>query len=217
MRHFLNGYRRVLPHRGGSRPVNHSLTYFKNVQLPLSALLGTLEKPDDQRKSFLNLISRVAIGTIAIGSLGIPALQVASYIAAKYSMRRTITDSMGVTKPIISFQTQKGPILIAIAQSFVMKAFHEVSIKNFMEKTDDPRIQHAIATILKVVMMQHSQAANFGLGDRCGAQGLFEVNQLSVMSVSQLFNHLVHGLPKLCFSPTCEGLPLLKGIYWSFQ
>jgi len=156
MRHFLNGYRRVLPHRGGSRPVNHSITYFNNVQLPLSALLGTLEKPDDQRKSFLNLISRVAIGTIAIGSLGIPALQVASYIAAKYSMRRTITDSMGVTKPIISFQTQKGPILIAIAQSFVMKAFHEVSIKNFMEKTDDPRIQHAIATILKVVMMQHS-------------------------------------------------------------
>jgi len=62
-----------------------------------------------------------------------------------------------------------------------MKAFHEVSIKNFMEKTDDPRIQHAIVTILKVVMMQHSQAANFGLGDRCGAQGLFEVNQLSVI------------------------------------
>ncbi|KAJ3572734.1 hypothetical protein NP233_g2896 [Leucocoprinus birnbaumii] len=172
---------KVLPHRGGSRPLNHSLTYFNNVRLPMSALLGSLEKPKDQRASFLGLISRVAVGTIAIGSLGVPALQVASYIAARYSMRRTITDSKGLIKPIISFQTQKGPILTALAQSFVMKAFHEAAIRVFKEKNQDFNVQHAIATILKVVMMQHGQAANLGLGDRCGAQGLFEANQLSVM------------------------------------
>ncbi|KAL9708582.1 hypothetical protein Ac2012v2_008264 [Leucoagaricus gongylophorus] len=172
---------KVLPHRGGSRPVNHSLTYFNNVRLPTSALLGTLAKPKDSRTSFLSLISRVAVGAIAIGSLGVPALQVASYIAAKYSMRRIVTDSTGLIKPIMSFQTQKGPILIALAQSFVMKAFHEVAVKKFMEKTHDFYVQHAISTILKVVMMQHGQTANLGLGDRCGAQGLFEANQLSVM------------------------------------
>ena len=150
----------------------------------MSALLGTLAKPKDLRASFLSLISRVAVGAIAIGSLGVPALQVASYIAAKYSMRRTVTDSTGLIKPIMSFQTQKGPILTALAQSFVMKAFHEVAVRKFMEKTQDFYVQHAVSTILKVVMMQHGQTANLGLGDRCGAQGLFEANQLSVMFVS---------------------------------
>lgn len=150
----------------------------------MSALLGTLAKPKDLRASFLSLISRVAVGAIAIGSLGVPALQVASYIAAKYSMRRTVTDSTGLIKPIMSFQTQKGPILTALAQSFVMKAFHEVAVREFMEKTQDFYVQHAVSTILKVVMMQHGQTANLGLGDRCGAQGLFEANQLSVMFVS---------------------------------
>ncbi|KAF8903470.1 acyl-CoA dehydrogenase NM domain-like protein, partial [Gymnopilus junonius] len=172
---------KVLPHRGGSRPVNHSLTYFNSVRLPMTALLGTLERPRDARTSFLSLISRVTVGTVAIGSLGVPALQVSSYIAAKYSLRRTITDSKGFTKPIISLRTQKAPILIALAQAFVMKAFHTNAVKVFMDKRRDVRVRCAIATILKVVMMQHGQAANLGLGDRCGAQGLFEANQLSVV------------------------------------
>ncbi|KAF8903477.1 acyl-CoA dehydrogenase NM domain-like protein [Gymnopilus junonius] len=169
---------KVLPHRGGSHPVNHSLTYFNNVRLPMTALLGPLEKPQDPRTSFLSLISRVAVGTIAIGSLGVPALQVASYIAAKYSLRRTITDSKGLTIPIISLRTQQAPILIALAQAFVMKAFQAAAVKVFMNQSLDFRVRHAVATIMKVVVMQHSKAASLGLGDRCGAQGLFEINQL---------------------------------------
>lgn len=66
-----------------------------------------------------------------------------------------------------------------------MKAFYQAAVKNFMEKTQDIRVRHAFGTILKVIMMQHGQAANLGLGDRCGAQGLFEANQLSVIFVSE--------------------------------
>ena len=190
---------RVLPHRGGSRTVDHSLTYFDDVRLPKTALLGTLEKPKDARASFLSLISRVAVGTIAIGSLGVPGLQVTSYIAAKYSLRRTVTDSKGGIKPIISFRTQKTPILIAIAQAYVLKAFHEAAVKTFMDEKLDFRVRHAVAAILKVVMMQHGQAASLGLSDRCGAQGLFESNQLSVIFVRQdLFQVTFHLTTLLC-------------------
>lgn len=139
--------------------------------------------------SFLSLISRVAVGTIAIGSLGVPALQVASHIAAKYSLRRTIIDSQGIVKPIISLRTQQAPIMIALAQAFVMKAFHQAAVKLFMNENLDIRVRHAVATIMKVVMMQHSQNANLGLGDRCGAQGLFKTNQLFSIFVS-LFSAL---------------------------
>jgi hypothetical protein len=95
-----------------------------------------------------------------------------------------------MTKQIISFRTQKIPILTALAQSFVMQALHQVAIPLFMNPMLDPRVRQGIAAIVKVVMMQHGQAANLGLSDRCGAQGLFSVNQLSAMFVSS--TNLLH-------------------------
>lgn len=176
--------RRVLPQRGGSRPMNHSLTYFHRTRLPYSALLGSPEKPVDLKMAFFHNISRVAVGTIAIGSLGVPALQVASFIAAKYSLRRTVVDNGGCRQPIMGFRTQKTPIVTAVAQSFVMQALHARAVSLFRDENLDYRVRHAVASILKVVMIQHAQAAHLTLGDRCGAQGLFEVNQLTAMHVS---------------------------------
>lgn len=172
---------RVLPPRGGSRPINHSLTYFNHVRLPPTALLGSIRRPKDPRASFFSKIYRVAIGTIALSSLGVPSLQVGSYIAARYSLRRHVVDANGVSKPIISFQTQKQPILTAVAQSFVLQAMHKGAVSRFMDHSLDPRVRHAIATVHKVIMIQTAQWANFVLGDRCGAQGLFEANQLPAM------------------------------------
>ena len=179
---------RVLPPCGGSRPLNHSLTYFNHVRLPPTALLGSIKKPADPRASFFTKIYRVAVGTIALSSLGIASLKVASYIAAKYSLRRHVVDAAtGVSKPIISFQTQKQPILTAVAQAFVLQAMHKQAVAWFMDAALDPRVRHAIATVHKVTMIQTAQAANFTLGDRCGAQGLFEANQLPSMHVRASF------------------------------
>ncbi|CAA7262230.1 unnamed protein product [Cyclocybe aegerita] len=170
---------KVLPHRGGSRHINHSLTSFNKVRLPYTSLLCEIDKPQDPRTAFFKALSSVAIGTMAIGSLGVPALQVASYIAARYSLRRKVIDTFtGKASPIINFRTQKTPVLTALAQSFVMQAFQEATAKVFTH-TKDIRVCHAVGAIMKIVMMQHGQAANLGLSDRCGAQGLFSVNQLT--------------------------------------
>jgi alkylation response protein AidB-like acyl-CoA dehydrogenase len=163
--------------------VNHSLTSFHNVRIPYSALLGTAAKPTDLRTAFFANIARVAVGTIAIGSLGLPALQVSAFIAAKYSNRRIVVDAEGTRKPIMAFQTQKIPILTALAQSFVMQAFHDKAVSIFCQTGLDHGVRHAMACILKAVMIEHAQRANLTLGDRCGAQGLFEVNQLTAMHV----------------------------------
>jgi acyl-CoA oxidase len=114
----------------------------------------------------------------------VPALKVSSTLAARYSLRRVVLDHRdGTPRPIISFQTQKTPIVTAIAQSFVMEAFHHWAVGVF-KAAQDYRVKHAIATILKVTMVDLAQASNLTLGDRCGAQGLFEVNQLAAMHVS---------------------------------
>ena len=180
------------------------------------ALLGSLEKPKDFRASFFGKIYRVAIGTIALSSLGVPSLQAASYIAARYSLRRHVADSNGVSKPIISFQTQKQPILTAVAQSFVLQAMHKRAITWFMDPSLDPRVRHAVATVNKVTMIQTAQWANLTLGDRCGAQGLFEVNLLSAMHVRRLYFVRLSLLASLIciYSLRCGALQLLRVTFW---
>jgi acyl-CoA oxidase len=187
------------------------------VRLPPTALLGSIKKPVDPRGAFFSKIYRVAIGTIALSSLGIPSLQVASYIASRYSQRRYVVDASGISKPIISFQTQKQPILTAVAQSFVLQAMHKQAVAWFMDPVLDPRVRHAVATVHKVAMIQAAQAANLTLGDRCGAQGLYEANQLSAMHVSYLSQTpLYAGLKVFIRSPTCVESLSPRETCWEF-
>ncbi|KAJ6624206.1 acyl-CoA dehydrogenase NM domain-like protein [Mycena sp. CBHHK59/15] len=172
---------KLLPPRGGSHPLNHSITYFRKVRLPKSALLGSPSKPKNVRLVFFSSIFRVAVGTLALGSQGLSALQMATYIAAKYSHRRTVINNDGREHAIITFRTQHTPIVMALAQSYVMKALHHVATRIFSHPTADGRIRHGVATVLKVVMINHAQRSLLELTERCGAQGLFEVNQLSTM------------------------------------
>ncbi|KAJ7691743.1 acyl-CoA dehydrogenase NM domain-like protein [Mycena rosella] len=172
---------KLLPQRGGSHPLNHSITYFHRVRLPSEALLGNRLKPKDPRLSFFTGIFRVAVGTLVLGSQGISALQVAAYITAQYSQRRTVTNNDGVQQPIIEFRTQHTPIVTALAQAYVLNALHQVVTRIFSLPTADGPIRHGIATILKVVTINHAQRSLLDLMERCGAQGLFEMNQLSAM------------------------------------
>jgi hypothetical protein len=139
----------------------------------------------------------------------VPSLQVASYIAARYSLRRHVTDANGVSRPIISFQTQKQPILTAVAQAFVLQEMHAQAVAWFTDAALDPRVRHAVATIHKVTMIQTAQAANIALGDRCGAQGLFATNQLAAMHVRETSSEHTMAvlLTRSFFSLACAGSP----------
>ncbi|KAK0468077.1 acyl-CoA dehydrogenase NM domain-like protein [Desarmillaria tabescens] len=170
---------RYLSQRGGNTPLTHSITYFDHVRIPAYSLLGKISGPVNHRSSFFEAICRVPYGTLALSSLGVPALQIMSTICARYSMRRTVLNNEEIQKPIISFRTQQVPILTALAQAYVMRALFDASIKLFTDVSLDFRVRHAIATATKSVMVCHTQAAALELGERCGAQGLFEINQIS--------------------------------------
>lgn len=65
-----------------------------------------------------------------------------------------------------------------------MQALHRMAVRIFTYPKTPYSTRHGIASIVKVVMLHHAQMANLTLGDRCGAQGLFEYNQLAGMHVS---------------------------------
>lgn len=131
----------------------------------------------------MSAIWRVAIGSIALGSVLVPVMKVYATIAALYSLRRTVVGRQNVPTPIFSFRTQQLPIFTAIAQTMVLEAFQRWAVTIFTDDTLDPRVRHGIAICLKAVMVQHSQAANLALSERCGAQGLMDYNQFPIIFV----------------------------------
>jgi acyl-CoA oxidase len=133
------------------------------------------------------VIWRVHIGTLALSTCAVPCLRVAAYAVGKYSLRRTVADRDGKRVPIASFRTQQRPILHAISQYFVLDAFANDAAKKYMKYVaKDPRVSHGIATALKSVMIQHGQMSLSSLAERCGAQGLFEHNQVIELLVRDM-------------------------------
>jgi acyl-CoA oxidase len=178
-------YSRILLSRGGSHPVDHALTFFRFVRLPRWAMLGETEPPANRRDAFFSSISRVISGTLSMGAFGVSAIELSSHIGAKYSQRRTVTDAMtGSRVPILSFSTQFTPVLSAVAYAIVFRAYANAAREAFVSPDSSLTQKHCGAAIFKATVMKHAKSIPLELGDRCGAQGLFGVNQLSAAHVS---------------------------------
>jgi acyl-CoA oxidase len=176
---------RLLPPRGGSNPVNHSITSFDRVRLPASALLGSSESSTTPRLDFLLSIWRVAVGSLALAATGVSLLKVSSTIGALYSQRRTVGNAAtGHAEPILKFRTQQIPVLTSIAHAMVLDTYFQWTVTNFVNADEDMRVRHGLAACYKVVSLQLSQAAASTISERCGAQGLFQHNMLTTLQVS---------------------------------
>ncbi|KAJ6563118.1 acyl-CoA dehydrogenase/oxidase [Mycena vulgaris] len=171
---------RNLPLRANSAPVNHCLTSFDRVALPSWALLGEMEVLGPPRLHFLASIWRVAVGALALTSILIPCFEISSHVALRYSLRRMVRSNDGALVPIFSFRTQQIPVVTAIAQAVVLRAFYQQAVKFFVDDGYSSFVRHGIATAFKVVVIRDFLASQGALSERCGAQGLFGYNQLIV-------------------------------------
>ncbi|KAI0633864.1 acyl-CoA dehydrogenase NM domain-like protein [Trametes polyzona] len=171
---------KLLPFRGGSAPVTHSITTFRNVRLPRGALLGSLDKPADLHANLMNIIERITVGTIALGCIALTFTQCYATIGTMYSLRRRI-GSPTRNMPILNFRTQQAPILAAASNAYVMQALQRWAVAQFCDKGLDWRVRQGIAAIFKAVMSQHAQQGAMGVSERCGAQGLFAHNQMTCL------------------------------------
>jgi len=156
------------------------MTRFDHVQLPSTALLTTLDRAEDRRAEFFHDIWRVIVGSLSLAGALIPGLRVISFIAGKYSLRRTVTDaSTGLPRPIISFSTQYIPVMSAVADTFVLIPFVKSAHAAFTDPKHGPEMKHFLAAVSKVTLFERSLKNVTALGDRCGAQGLLQANQFN--------------------------------------
>lgn len=165
-------------------PVNHAITHFNHVRLPPTALLTTPHRAEDHRAEFFQNIWRVIVGTMSLASFQATGLRVISCIAGRYSLRRKVTDaSTKLPRPIISFSTQYIPVMTAVANAFVSAAFMRSIHVAFTDSKQGPGMKHFIAAVSKVTMFERASKDAASLGDRCGAQGMLQANQINTFMV----------------------------------
>ncbi|THU80457.1 acyl-CoA dehydrogenase NM domain-like protein [Dendrothele bispora CBS 962.96] len=170
---------RKLPPRDDSDTVNHSLTSFNHVKLPLTALLGNIDKPSSDRTQFLSVIKRVTIGTFIVAGVAIPSLQLAVYTAAKYSQRRKLQVAAPKPYALWNLKTQQVPILYGFVDSVVFKALVEKVVPKFRDPITEGDLLRAYAAICKILFYKHHQKIVETLIGRMGAQGVFRYNGLT--------------------------------------
>jgi len=175
---------RPLPTPLGNKPMGYCITTFNHVQLPVTSLLGELNPTLNPRIHFLSEIWRIGVGSVCLTSVVIPSLKVAAYITAEYSKRRTISGPSGTMVPIISFRTQQAPIIHALSQAIVLEAFFKDIRHSFTNRSLENITQrNALSTIFKAVAIAHWRQTSMNLADRCGAQGLFQHNEIIALQV----------------------------------
>ncbi|KLO15455.1 acyl-CoA dehydrogenase NM domain-like protein [Schizopora paradoxa] len=201
---------RRLPGRPGTETLDLAITSFNHVLLPHSALLGSHDKPTDPKQNFLSCIHRAEVGSLSMSLVAIPALSVSAYIAAKYSLSRTIPSPSG-TSSLWSLRTQQIPILRAFAQVAVMKAFAREAICLYKDYKLDHRVRAGIATCVKAFFVQQSQESLVELSEACGAQGLFFHDQITSVQLAMRGMFIAEGdMLALCIRLASE---LLIGRY----
>lgn len=168
----------MLPVRTGSKPLDHTITTFSHVQLPFSALLGSLEMPANERNNFLSVTGRIGVGSLALTMGLTPMLKRSVFVAGKYSIKRQILGSKDKPVSIISLRTQQQPILHALATIAVLEAYTQESISFFQDPTLEPAVRYGIVAAFKAVVVQATHSALYSLTERCGARGLYAENHI---------------------------------------
>ncbi|KAK1656543.1 acyl-CoA dehydrogenase/oxidase [Colletotrichum godetiae] len=184
---------RVLPVRPGTKPLDHSITTFSNVQLPASALLGSSARAEDERAEFLDQIWRVSVGTLSLSIMGVSALKVAACITAVYSERRKVgAGKHGKVVPIMSFSTQQRPILKALAFGEVLHAYAQWTVREFTNPDTTADVRRGLATAFKALVVRSSRLL-VELAERCGWQGLYAYNQINELGSTFQGNSVAEG------------------------
>ncbi|TFK95807.1 hypothetical protein BDV98DRAFT_586831 [Pterulicium gracile] len=150
------------------------------VQTPLDEHLRLLfrltlqlKRPENARDLFFFNISRVATGALCIASTVVNAVKISSYIAGG---------------------TQYIPVLTGIAQGLVADALKDDVYRIFIEADlKDLTYRNFLAAVLKLINTKFAVTVPVILGDRCGVQGLFEVNRFVPMNADSRAAQIAEG------------------------
>jgi alkylation response protein AidB-like acyl-CoA dehydrogenase len=192
----------LLPQRPGCRPLDHAVTSFNHVRLSRDSLLGEIKNAEDKRMSFFREIHRVNVGGLALSLVNVPALKAGAYLAYTFSQQRTVINpTTQQAVPVLSFPTQYGPIISAVAHASVMEAAGRYITSIFQQPGIPQALKQTLVGVFKATATYATQRHLSELTDRCGWRGLFSFNKISELQLALKGNSIAEGdVMVLCIS-----------------
>ncbi|MDJ0465482.1 acyl-CoA dehydrogenase [Streptomyces sp. H27-C3] len=182
---------RPLPQTASS-PVDHCATAFRDVRLPLSALLqgdhgrltpegefiSTLGSP---RKRFLQSIGRVTMGKLCMSAYSLGVTRHALAVAMRHAHTRfTSGMTSGQQVPLIAHRSHHAPLLHAVATTYAATLLHRNVVQQRYRVTDANRDEYErLTAISKGWITWQARAVMTECRERCGAQGLLLANGIA--------------------------------------
>ncbi|WP_433202181.1 acyl-CoA dehydrogenase [Nocardia sp. CA-107356] len=183
---------RPMPEKPGLG-MDNSLTRFDHVLLPRECLLshtgthidenGQLVSPIPADNQAWRAISRVRVGRLCISAMAAAVSRAALSIAVRHATQRDVA-SMGVGRiPLAQVPAHHGPLLDAVADTYVATTAVEVALDAFVEAADGradeqgPQLTDLVSLTKHFCTSTALQVCS-EVRDRLGAQGVFAHNKI---------------------------------------
>ncbi|MCX5343332.1 acyl-CoA dehydrogenase family protein [Streptomyces atratus] len=173
-------------------PVDHCVTSFDHVRLPLDALLqsdhGRLTPEGvftssigSPRKRFLHSIGRVTAGKLCMSGYSLGVTRHALAVAVRHAhARQTSGVTAGGNVPLFAHRSHHAPLVDAIATTYAATLLHRAAVRQWAQATESERENgERFAAIAKGWITWRARAVMTECRERCGAQGLFLANGIA--------------------------------------
>ncbi|KQX84028.1 MULTISPECIES: acyl-CoA dehydrogenase family protein [Streptomyces] len=178
--------------QAASSPVDHCTTVFREVRLPLGALLqgdhgrltpegafsSSLGSP---RKRFLRSIGRVTMGKLCMSAYSLGVTRHALAVAMRHAHSR-VTSGMtsGQKVPLIAHRSHHAPLLDAVATTYAATLLHRSVVQQWTWAEDSDReANERLTAVAKGWITWQARTVMTECRERCGAQGLLLANGIA--------------------------------------
>ncbi len=170
--------------------MDNALTRFDQVRVGREALVshtgttiddeGRLSSPIPRDNQVWRAIARVRLGRLCISAMAAATSRAALSIALQHATQRDVSSMAGGRVPLADLRAHYGPLLDAVATTYVASTAVETAIEAFEKAGDDEHSNDItdLVSLTKYLTTNTAQRVITEVRDRLGAQGVFSHNQI---------------------------------------
>jgi acyl-CoA oxidase len=171
--------------------LDNGLTWFDHARIPATNILlgGMAEiteagefkpKIGNARARFLQAMSRIVPGRLCVASAAVGMARASVYIALRYAQNR-LTNGPGTDGvPVIDYRSHQLATFTALAKAYAMTLLVNATKRDYVAQIKNPSQEIlALVNIVKPVSTWEMEEVARVCRERCGAQGIFNVNRIS--------------------------------------